>query len=223
MKKSRVIVAVLLLSSFSAGAQFLYALGIAPGLSYGKEVWSKEQFGAKEKYLFGLNGSLLAEFFPNPVFKWRSEIMYNQLGTTELFDANTYINNTNYISFNNYLKIQHEFFRFMPYILIGPRVEYLFSRNASIFPQAINNMYKLHLSAAIGAGVELISYSRFKLFTEVFYNRDVMPSFSGNVNGIPTVIIQHDYEWRIGLKYVFKPRDKCPRVINPAGNPPGVM
>jgi hypothetical protein len=224
--KRAIMACVLFIISFSAKAQFFNAMGAAAGISYGKEGWSEEQWATQEKYYLRFNGAILAEFFDNPVYKWRSEFMYNQLGTQELVVANKFTNATTYISFNNYLKYQHEFFKFMPYVLIGPRIAYLFSRSASVFQDAIGGMYTIHISAAAGAGVELVSFSRFKPFVEIFYNHDVMPSFSGTVastspflnkEAIPEVINNHDYELRIGLKYVFRPRDKCPHVDNSAG------
>jgi hypothetical protein len=61
-----------------------------------------------------------------------------------------------------------------------------------------------------------------------------MPSFFGNVasndpypplykTSISEIINNRDYELRIGVKYVFEGKDKCPRVINPAGNPVGAQ
>jgi hypothetical protein len=235
MKKSRLLAVVLLLASFSAGAQFLSAIGIAGGISYGKETWSNEQWSTQEKYLLGFNGAVLAEFFTNINFQWRSEIMYNQLGTKEEVATNEYTNQTNYLSFNNYLKYNYPLFNFIPYFLIGPRVEYLFSRGAAVFPDAIGGMYSFHVSGAAGIGISKICYGHFKPFAELFYNRDIMPSFDGKVASIdpysplkgteiPEVIHNHDYELRIGVKYVFsRNKGECPHVDNSAGNPVGAQ
>jgi len=226
MKKSVLIVAILLLCRFIAGAQFFNAIGIAAGISYNKEGWTAEEYATQEHYLFGLNGAVLAEFVDNRTYKWRSEIMYNQLGTKEYVGEGKYINHMNYFSFNNYLKIQHEFFDFTPYFLIGPRIAYLFSRSAEVFPDVIGGMYSFHVSGAVGVGVEKVCYSRFKPFIEFFYNHDLMPSFVGNISslgpnpplgGVVTTIMQHDFELRIGVKYHLMPTSKCPAVINPAG------
>jgi hypothetical protein len=228
MKKSRLLVTILSLCSLTAGAQFFNAIGIAAGISYSKQGWSEEQFATQEQYLLKFNGAVLAEFFDNPVYKWRSEIMYNELGTKEFVYSTKYANQTNFISFNNYLKYQHEFFKFIPYVLIGPRVEYLLSRSAQVFPDVIGGMYTIHVSAAVGIGVEKVCYSRFKPFIEFFYNHDIMPSFIGNVGSIAPeysplyktvlseTIMQHDFELRIGVKYHIKGTSKCPAVDNKA-------
>jgi hypothetical protein len=230
MKKSKLFFVVLLFSSFSAGAQFLYALGVAAGISYGKEGWKEEQWSTGEKYLLGFNGAVLAEFFRSDNFQWRSEIMYNQLGTGEAVASNNFVNRTNYISFNNYLKIKYPLFSITPYILIGPRVAYLLSRSASVFPDAIGGMDLFHVTGAVGIGVSKITYGHWTPFIELFYNRDIMPSFIGSVasndpspslfkTSISEVINNHDFELRIGVKYVFDEKSECPPVDNPAGNP----
>jgi hypothetical protein len=228
MKKSRIIFVLLLACSFAANAQFFNAIGIAAGVSYNKEGWSNEQWGTQEKYLLRYNGAIIAEFFDDPKYQWRSELMYNMLGVKELYLQNTFINQTNYITFNNYWKYKHEFYKWIPYFLIGPRVAYLMTRSAGIFGDVIGGMYTIHVSAAAGIGVEKVCYSRFKPFIEFFYNHDIMPSFIGNVGSIAPItsplyhtilsetIMQRDYELRIGVKYHIKGKPKCPAVDNAA-------
>lgn len=229
MKKIVIIFAIACLSTISANAQFLYSLGVGVGASYGKELWSSEQLDTKEKYLLGFNGAVFAEFFRNPNFQWRSELMYNQLGTKEVVDglvnSSQYINKTHYISFDNYLKCNYPLYNWIPYFLIGPRIEYLAGRSETIFPDVIAGMPSVHVSAAAGIGISKICYSHIKPFLEFFYNRDITPAFSGPVapTGKSKVINNQDFEIRIGLKYVFKEKDKCPKVYNPAGNPPGAQ
>lgn len=237
MKKSRLLFAILSFCSFTAGAQFFNAIGIAAGVSYNKEGWSEEQWASQEQYLLRYNGAVLAEFFDDPVYKWRSEVMYNMLDVKELVSENKFVNQTNYISFNNYLKYQHEFYRWIPYVLIGPRIAYLMTRSAGVFGDVIGGMYTIHVSAAVGIGIEKVCYSRFKPFAEFFYNRDIMPSFIGNTGSIAPIssplyhtvlneiIVQRDYELRIGVKYHIKGKPKCPTVDNKAdggymNNPP---
>ena len=233
MKRRKLLFALFLMGGVAVKAQFLHAVGFGVGLSYGKENWSAEQWATQEKYLLGFNGIIFAEFLEDPNYKWRSEIMYNGLGTNELVEKSNYTNRTNYISFDNYLKYQYELDKIVPYALIGPRLEYVFTRSASIFPDAIRGMQSIHLSAAIGAGIELVWFSRIKPFAEVFYNHDIMNSYYGNVKSISPylngsemreIIGQHDYEFRIGFKYIIKGKVVgCPRVINPAGNPVGAQ
>ncbi len=234
MKKIKIIVVLFSFCSFSAGAQFLYSLGVGVGINYGKENWNEERYAAQEHNVMKYHAAVLAEFFSDPVYKWRSELMYNQLGTTEYYYTNKYVNSTNFISFNNYLMYRHEFFRWIPYLLIGPRVEYMMSRGGE-FSDVIPREYLIHVSGAVGVGIQPVWYSHFKVFLELFYNHDIMPSFIGSIsslnpNFIPSpqiseTIMKHDYELRIGIKYVFNAKSKCPAVDNKAdggymNNPP---
>lgn len=233
MKKGLVIIIFIWLSMVSAQAQFFNAIGIAAGQSFSEEQWSAEQWQTQEKYLEGLNIAVFADFLDNPNFQWRTELMYNRLGTKEYVQTVQFVNNTNYISFNNYFKCSLPSYSWIPYLLIGPRLEYLNDRSAGIFPDAIAGMKSLHLSAAMGIGIEKISFSRVKPFLEVFYNRDITRSFSGQVfsnspnepagTTIPEKIITQDFEWRIGLKFSLEKKTKCPHVDNSAGNPQGVQ
>lgn len=223
MKKSIIIAAIVLLGVFSVNAQFLYSLGLSLGASYGKEHWSNEQPGTQEKYIPGLNVAAFAEFFKGPYVQWRSEFLYNQLGTKEVVMGNSYTNHTNYVSFDNYLKINVPQYNFVPYFLIGPRIEYLVTRDAAVFTDVIDRMPSVHISAAAGIGVSKICFTHVKPFIEFFYNRDITPSFNGHslYSGFPETIYSYNFELRIGLKYVFKAKEKCPHVDNSAGNPEG--
>jgi hypothetical protein len=105
-------------------------------------------------------------------------------------------------------------------------VVYLMSRGG-VFNDVIGGEYMFHVSGAAGIGIEPVWYSHFKMFAEFFYNHDIMPSFIGSISSLTPppvpayqlseVVMKHDYELRIGIKYVFDEKSKCPHVDNPAG------
>ncbi len=223
MKRIKLIIAIVFLVNFTAGAQFLYSLGIGAGINYGKEGWNEERYASQEHNIMKYHAAILAEFFSDPVFKWRAEVMYNMLGTKQYYLQGQSVNTTNFISLNNYLVYRHEFFKWIPYLLIGPRVEYLMSRGG-IYGDVIGGEYSYHVTGAVGLGLQPVWFSHFKIFAEVFYNHDIMPSFIGTISSLnpnftPTpqlseVIMKHDWELRIGVKYVFDGKSKCPAVDN---------
>ncbi|HXP51524.1 MAG TPA: hypothetical protein VN922_16325 [Bacteroidia bacterium] len=203
----------------------LSAIGVAGGITYGKQIWDPEGPLATEKYRLRVNGAVLAEFFHHPIYRWRTELEYNLMGTTEHLDApaNTnVVNKTNYISFNNYLKVNFKETGFIPYFLIGPRLEYLLIKKPEVYAPVIQHFSALHVTGAIGIGAEAVWDKPIRPFIEAFYNHDIMPSYSSYyADGLtPTNIVYHAYELRIGLKYFFEgtKKDVCPKVINPAGN-----
>ncbi|MGQ0828180.1 MAG: outer membrane beta-barrel protein [Bacteroidota bacterium] len=194
--------------AFQSEAQFLNSIGITAGVSAGNQkFYFKEPVEiSKKKYVFGFNASLFAEFLSRDYVRWISELQYNQKGSIDKQPEANYPNKLQYICWNNYLKIRYEMYSIIPYILIGPRLEYNLTQRTTS-PAITSNFLKLHVSAAVGAGVELVSYSKFKIFIEGFYNPDViMPAYvrpgmhARNTN----------FELRIGLKYEINDgRETC--------------
>jgi hypothetical protein len=236
MKKALVYIALLVffapvqaqvIAKNNSKKKILSGLGIAGGVTYGKQVFNPEGPLAQERYILRGNGAVLAEFFHHPRYRWRTELEYNLMGTGELlYYANPAItdrNKTNFFTFNNYLKINFRNTGFIPYFLIGPRLEYLFIKKPEIYAPVIDNFSVLHVTGAIGFGAELTWDSPIRPFIEIFYNHDIMSSYSSYyADGLPqpTTIMYRAYELRIGLIYFFEgdKKDVCPKVYNPMGN-----
>ena len=195
-------------AGIDAEAQFLNSIGITAGGSLANQKFSFENPEAisRKKYVIGLNGSVFAEFFSGNYARWVSEIQYNQKGSKDRQPEGDYRNKLQYICWNNYLKLRYEMYSIIPYVLIGPRLEYNLSQNTAS-PAVTGNFLPIHVSAAAGAGVEFVSYSNFKFFTEAFYNPDIiMPAYKAN--GLE--IRNRNIELRVGLKYEFKgKRESC--------------
>lgn len=238
MKKTVLYLILLFSFSFTARAQFLDAVGAAAGVTYGKHLWSPEAFSTQERYLLGFNGAGLVEFLTGKTFRWRVELEYNQMGSKELIFS-MYKNRTTYITLNNYLKIQTRLWKIMPYILIGPRVEYLLQNSPQVYGNVIGAFPKFWFTGAVGIGFEWINRGLFRPFIEGFYNRDILPSYSKDAilpyyysdpktntsvftyYTTKTTINYQGFEARIGFRYLFDKdpkKAKCPKVINPMGN-----
>lgn len=207
MKKA--VIFVLFISSFLAGkAQFLNSIGVTGGASYStqKFFYRDPDEILKKKYKWGFNGSVFAEFFSHDYVRWVSEIQYNQKGSKDKQADTTYRNRLQYISWNNYLKVRYELFSIIPYVLIGPRLEYNLTQRMQT-PGLQGTFLKLHVSPAVGAGIEFISYGQIKFFVEAFYNPD-FPLQDAYIR--PELHIRNiNYELRVGLKYEFLSRETC--------------
>ncbi len=232
MRKLLLYIAIVF-GSFTAKAQIVDAVGVAGGITYGIHEWYPSEFNTQERYLLGFNAAGLVEFFHNPYYRWRVELSYNQMGSKELV-TQMYTNRTTYITLNNYLKIQYRLNFIMPYILVGPRLEYLLINSPQIYSDVIGTFPKLWFTVAGGVGFELITNSLWRPFIEGFYNRDDLRSGHGEVTipnydpttkittyyQDPTTVYYHGFELRIGVRYVFDTKEKkpkCPKVYNPAG------
>lgn len=181
-------------------AQFFNALGVTAGVAYGNQRWTDKNLDTQErkKYILGFNGSVMAEFFSHDYLRWVSEFQFNQKGSKESTDVADYRTKLNYLCFNNYLKLRYEMVSIIPYILLGPRLEYTLS-GGSNEPRVIGNFSPLHISFAVGAGLELVAYGPFKIFAEAFYDPDITNAY--NQNGL--AIKNYPFELRIGVKKVF--------------------
>ena len=194
-----------ILYSFSSNAQFVSGIGATGGITYAREKWSYTNPLRIEKknFLLGFNGSLFVEFFQHDYLRWVSELQYNQKGTIEQLNSGDVKDRLQYLSFNNFLKARYELLDVIPYVLIGPRVEYLLSAS----PQTDFN--KIHVGVSVGAGAELVAYSNFKFFAEMHYNSDILNAYNKNSLSIKNTA----FELRIGLKYAIKKRrESCPPV-----------
>jgi hypothetical protein len=199
--KNKILIFILFLIALQTKAQFLNSIAITGGVSLGNQkfYFSDPLSISKKKYIIGFNGSVFAEFFSGDYARWVSEIQFNQKGSIDKQPEANYANKLNYICWNNYLKLRYEMYRIIPYILIGPRLEYNLSQGTTS-PIIAGKFLPLHISAAGGVGVEFISYSNFKFFTEAFYNPDLLMLAYHK----PDLEIRNkNIELRVGLKYEF--------------------
>jgi hypothetical protein len=182
-----------LLISVSSFAQFFQGWGVMAGGTLGRQYWYYDEPLGKEKqkYLLRWNGEVFAEFFQHPTFRWVTELQYNAKGTKrEEADGSTtkYLNH--YAAWNNYLMIRKEMFAIIPYVKVGPRLEYVVSS-----PQ---DFKKFHLTGSLGAGVEFVAFGPVRFITEAHWVPDLSRSYVGNPD-----IKQHAWELRVGLKFPF--------------------
>jgi len=206
MKKC-ILLCLIILLALASNAQFVNSIGITAGVSYGNQkFFFKEPTSIeRKKYIWGGNGSIFAEFFSHDYVRWVSEFQFNQKGSKDKINDSTYLKNRlNYICWNNYLKLRYEMYAIVPYILVGPRLEYKLSQSTQS-PEITQSFVPFHVSLAAGAGVELVTYGNFKPFIEGFYNPDIMPAYKQPYLRIPN----KNFELRVGLKYEFGSKAAC--------------
>jgi len=201
--------AMILSLSTSLNAQFLSGYGFTAGGTGATEVFDFENStkGLKMKHRYGFNASVFLEFFSHPNMKWLSELQFNQKGARDiLFQGNLQDSRTNYLCFNNFLKYRIEGYDFSPYVLAGPRLEYLVGKSGPY------NYNKLHYSVSVGLGSEFNFKDPWIYFVEFHYNPDVSKSYSDK----EVKIVNRAVELRLGIKYNLlsqKDFDACPPVF----------
>jgi hypothetical protein len=200
---------ILFLFSLSiARAQFFQGLGIFGGLTLSNQKYSIRSIEPNILYKslnrFRYSGGFVAEFIDHDIFRWQMNLAYVQKGMKDysVLGKAAY-NNYDHISFENYLKVRYEFYKLIPYILVGPRVEYNIIKSTAVFKPESDAINPLQFSLGLGAGIELVTFGRFKPFIEGYYNPYVLPLY--NKNNVS--ITGRTFELRIGV--IYRPKRKA--------------
>jgi hypothetical protein len=189
-----------LLLGLTANAQFFQGWGLMGGATYANQKWLYPETGGKDKlkYLLRWNGEVFAEFGAHPTFRWVTELQYTRKGAKLETPTGTTKFQNDYAAWNNYLMIRREFFSVIPYVKVGPRLEYVL--------QSDQNFTPFHATGSIGAGVEFVSFGKLKFLTEFHYVPDLTRSASN-----PLVTIkQPSFELRVGIKFGKAGNATCP-------------
>ena len=201
MSKKIILFSATLLFFVQAKAQLLNSIGITAGVSAGNQKFYFYDPIAisRKKYIVGFNASVFGEFFSHDYARWVTEIQYDQKGSIDKQpDGNNYPNHLSYLSWNNYLKLRYEMYSIIPYVMIGPKLEYTLAQGTTS-PAITRPFLKVHVSGAFGGGVEFVSFTNFKFLVEAFYNPDMMPAYVRS--GMHAK--NKNIELRVGLKYEF--------------------
>jgi len=199
---------VLMIFSLGASAQFFNSWGLMGGgtLAKHKFDYKEPDVTQKKKNRLGFNVEVFAEFFTNDHFTWRTEFEYNKKGSIDK-DSGDFKNKLTYLSWNNYLKMRTELFGGTPYLLLGPKLEYLLSQGTSS-PTITGNFNKFQLSPDVALGWEFIVFTNVKPFLELHYNPDIgLNAYKDN----NLAIKNRAWELRIGIRFASA-RESCPRV-----------
>lgn len=179
--------------SIRMNAQFYQGWGLFAGVTAGKqhEKTFDPKFKDKSAFLLRYNAEAFAEFVDDPFFRWVSELQYNVKGAKWKYPSGTdkYVNQ--YICWNNYLMVRDEMVSIIPYVKVGPRLEYNFATNQTLAFE------KFHVAGAIGAGVEFVPFSGVGFITEAFYVPDLLHSYKDAYG----FINQNCWELRVGIKF----------------------
>ena len=204
-----------ILSFLSSSAQFVNGLGIFLSGMAGRHKFTDEtelrSIGThKSKYIFRPAGGVLADMGRNEFAKWRTEFEYNSMGAKEKIviggNDKTFKNKLDYISWNNFFKLQTETFYGFPYFLVGARCQYLFKNKPEIYQDILKQGKKFHFSWDVAAGFEFMGYSSFRFFTEYHFINDLPSYYNKNDLKLRT----HTHELRVGVVYRFIERmERC--------------
>lgn len=216
MKKFLLIFILLIHFSIHSEAQ-MTGYGIAGGVTVSRQkfinpplIYTNDR-GIRTRF----NGCIFAEWFNHDYFRLITELQYNQKGSKEKVYGAKYKNSVDYAAFNTFLKWRTELYNTTPYLLAGPRFEFLVRRNAQVFPEVIEQFRFFHIGYSVGIGMEYFEYEPWIWFAEFHVNPDLMNAYKKDIYSPPFSIKNQALELRIGLKFShFKSNeDDCPPVF----------
>lgn len=118
-------------------------------------------------------------------------------------EANTRLD---YLSIPIFLKLKYPKIKFVPYMILGPRFDYLLNKENGVYEftkvnfksQFADHFDKYVFGGSIGAGFNLLKIYRFNTFLEFRYNIDFSDSFSS----IKEVTIKNNsYDFWLGIAF----------------------
>ncbi len=184
------VVLIVLLGQACSQAQLNRTYGIKIGAVAANESWTDiGGFNWKTDTRWGFTAAVYAEA---PLWKFLSaqgEIQYTQKGmnfsipvtTASQPDGSgqyyTISPRIDYISIPILAKLRIPFAVVTPYVLIGPRFDFLLSRYPDGLDQVVNNFDKMDYGLTLGAGLELNSLFPFGLLAEFRYNPNAYDSY----------------------------------------------
>ena len=161
----------------------------ATSSTYDWKVSYSGQISPDLRRLSGLNISVFAEWFDNPYLTAVTQLEYSQRGTAEANQVPT-SNNTiteiiaknrvDYLSVPIFAKFHPIRIFINPYILVGPRVDFLLDKQLQDI--GLKNLVYDHLKKAVlgysmALGIESVSFSEVRVNIEARYNFDFINSF----------------------------------------------
>ena len=154
--------------------------------------------------------------------RWLTELEYANKGAQEMALVNPIsgersgsysANKLTYIQWNNYVKFYNPIFYDKHwYFMAGVRLEYLFKKSASVYPEVINAFPKFWFSGDVALGYEFPIAKKISAFVETHWNPDILThKYNGNTN-----VRARTFEARVGSQRFNKLCISASSIINKA-------
>lgn len=174
-------------------AQFFKGVGATLGGTASWQKWKDLESGAsgRGRFIFGGNGALFAEMIDHEYYRWQTEFQWVMKGSKRTLGSPRV--NLQYLGWGNYLKLRQELYDVTPYLLIGPKVEYLLSDNFGGFKQ-------FHPTLFSALGMEFLYKRPFIWLIEAGYDWDITPALQSDKYKVKN----HALLLRAGIKWEIK-------------------
>jgi len=192
-------------------AQTITSYGMKIGLSAAGERSLNKYQGVVSDFSnqrrVGITVAGFIEWFDTPVFSLLTQFAYTQKGMNERFiytstDQTIIIdidNRLDYLSFPIFFKLRKQTETVSPYIIIGPRVDYLLGYNSdrNAYNHLYDNFKKAVLGGSVGIGIQIESLMPVRFVMEASYNGD----FTNSYNTERSEISYNTFDFLIGIGF----------------------
>ena len=180
------IILLLSLLCLDAQAQFVKAYGFKFGVSYADQHFENAGFYKSTTRIPGFQAALFIESFKTSFFSLVANIEFDQQGNSmdldpiaeynSVYSYTGLHNRIQYLSMPALAKLSLAQQKVAPYILIGPRLDYLirYYSDYHYLDDNYSKLKKLNLGATAGSGCEFSSLLPISIIAELRYNLDLL-------------------------------------------------
>jgi len=205
---------VILTMTVIVQAQIYKHVGFKTGISFSNQDWkySNPELKIKPKNYSGLYFGILAEIINKKYYGLLIEGAYIQKGAKEIIQGTTitpndqgyidtetisYSNRFDYITLQSYLKIQYPLTYITPYIIAGPRIDYMLNKNIEVFKLVSNEFEEINYGISYGIG---LTYTKLKYiipFVEIINSPDINKTYETDL----LTVSNYSYEIKVGFSF----------------------
>jgi len=214
MKKYLRIFIVILTITIIAQAQIYKHVGFKTGISISNQDWnySNPELKIKPKNYSGFYFGMVTDIINNKYYGLSVESAYIQKGAKEIIQGTTitpndqgyidsetitYSNRFDYITLLSYFKIQYPLTYITPYILVGPRIDYMLSRNIEVFQSVSNEFEKMNYGISYGVGLSYYKLRYTIPFIEILSSPDINMTYETDL----LTVSNYSYEIKFGFSF----------------------
>jgi opacity protein-like surface antigen len=181
------LIALLILFSFSSQAQILSGYGVKLGVGVSNQSWTNppyfDDMGYKNKT--GLSARLFADVLDFTFFEFEGELGFTRKGFTDDIPVTTAVNpygtgeifsisnSLDYLSISVLAKIKYNVGAVTPYLIAGPQMNFLVHKNVEKgWKVFFDKFEKSNLGFSAGAGIELLKILPVSILAEYRFEKD---------------------------------------------------
>ncbi len=203
--KSKFVIAFLLIIQSAGSAQIIRTIGVKGGAVSATQSWDYASpfTGFDTERRWGIDIGVFVEWLNLPVFSLSSEVHYIQKGMKLSLPITTEQNpdgtgeywtrspRVDYLSVPVLAKVRFLDAQLSPYIVAGPRVDFLLQTKGDGFEVVLDKFEKVDFGTTVGVGIEIKSFELVQLGIEFRFS----PSFNDGYSSTYTKVRNSSMEF----------------------------